>query len=435
MKREWKFFAGIIFVAVMLTSVVSVFGQRKQPPAEGPVVIQRERAMPGQEGPPPGDTFTFVSSEMNFDGKVVKGAPYSAQAITERTQILSDGNRIINKSTTAIYRDSEGRTRREQSLGPIGMFANSGEAPQMIFINDPVAGVNYSLDSRTHTARKMAPMGVGWIFDRKTPPPAEGGAPPAEGSVRTEKREMVFKGTAPSEGPPGEPLEELRIQGNDNVMVFKKKSTLEHMVKESLGKQTIEGVEANGLRFTLTIPAGEIGNERPIVTVEERWYSPELQVMVMTRHSDPRFGETIYRLTNIDRSEPSHSLFEVPADYTIKSSGKGVGMGMGMGIGAGVGVDPGSKSISGGVLNAKAVSLPAPEYPAIARQAHASGTVRVEITIDEDGNVTSARAVSGHPLLQAASVEAARQAKFGPTKLEGQPVKVQGIVTYTFTLQ
>ena len=433
MKREWKLFAGTLLVAVMLASGVSVFCQKKAP-TEGQGPVQREKIFVSQEGqhPPPGDTFMFVSSEMNFDGKVVKGAPYSAQAVSESTQMLTDGNRIVNKSTTAIYRDSEGRTRREQSLGPIGMFANSGEAPEMIFINDPVAGVNYALDSRTHVARKMAPMSFGFIFDRKTPPPAEGGAPPAEGSVRTEKREMVFKGTAPPEGPPGDPLEGYRIQGNDNVMVFKKKSTLDHMVKESLGKQTIEGVVADGVRFTLTIPAGEIGNERPIVTVEERWYSPELQVMVMTRHSDPRFGETVYRLTNIDRSEPTHSLFEVPADYTIKSTGKGAGMGMGMGIGAGVGVDRGSKPISRGVLNAKAVSLPAPEYSAIARQAHASGTVKVQITIDEDGNVTSAQAVSGHPLLQAASVEAARQAKFAPTKLEGQPVRVQGIVTYTF---
>ncbi|HKY27979.1 MAG TPA: TonB family protein [Pyrinomonadaceae bacterium] len=91
--------------------------------------------------------------------------------------------------------------------------------------------------------------------------------------------------------------------------------------------------------------------------------------------------------------------------------------------------------ISGGVLNGKAISLPKPAYPAIARQAHASGTVVVQVTIDENGNVISARAVSGHPLLQAVSVGAARQARFSPTKLSGQPVKVTGVITYNFVAQ
>ena len=89
---------------------------------------------------------------------------------------------------------------------------------------------------------------------------------------------------------------------------------------ESLGKQIVEGVAAEGTRNTTTIPAGEIGNERPLEIVFERWYSPELQTVVMTRHSDPRFGETVYRLTNINRDEPARSLFEVPADYTVKEA-------------------------------------------------------------------------------------------------------------------
>jgi protein TonB len=91
--------------------------------------------------------------------------------------------------------------------------------------------------------------------------------------------------------------------------------------------------------------------------------------------------------------------------------------------------------ISGGVLNGKAISLPKPPYPPIARQARASGTVTVQVTIDENGNVISARAVSGHPLLQAAAVQAARSAKFSPTKLSGQPVKVTGVITYNFVAQ
>jgi hypothetical protein len=88
--------------------------------------------------------------------------------------------------------------------------------------------------------------------------------------------------------------------------------------KEDLGTQVIEGIQAQGYRTVTTIPAGEIGNERPIEIVSERWYSPDLQVVVMSRHSDPRMGETKYRLTNISRAEPPRSLFEPPAGYTSR---------------------------------------------------------------------------------------------------------------------
>ena len=91
--------------------------------------------------------------------------------------------------------------------------------------------------------------------------------------------------------------------------------------------------------------------------------------------------------------------------------------------------------ISGGVLNGKAINLPKPPYPPVARAAKAAGTVVVQVTVDENGNVTAARAVSGHPLLQAAATAAARQAKFNPTKLSGQPVKVTGVITYQFTAE
>jgi len=91
--------------------------------------------------------------------------------------------------------------------------------------------------------------------------------------------------------------------------------------------------------------------------------------------------------------------------------------------------------ISGGVLNGKAISLPKPAYPPIARAAHAAGTVVVQVLIDENGNVVSAHAVSGHPLLQAVAVGAARQARFSPTKLSGQPVKVTGVIQYNFVAQ
>jgi hypothetical protein len=123
-------------------------------------------------------------------------------------------------------------------------------------------------------------------------------------------------------------LDQLRAEaGATGTFVFKTHpGPNANEVKEQLGKQTIEGVEAEGTRTTVTIPAGEIGNERPIEIVSERWYSPELQLVVMTRHSDPRFGETTYKLTNINRAEPAKSLFEVPSDYTVKE-GPGPGIG------------------------------------------------------------------------------------------------------------
>ena len=91
----------------------------------------------------------------------------------------------------------------------------------------------------------------------------------------------------------------------------------ENMKTESLGSQIIEGVKADGTRTTITIPAGAVGNERPIEIVSERWYSPDLQTVVKSTHNDPRMEETVYRLININRSEPPQALFVVPADYTV----------------------------------------------------------------------------------------------------------------------
>jgi TonB family protein len=439
MERKWSLFAGVLVTVLALTS--AIFGQQRD------VMVYRETSVHGQEQqgktPAPDRTFTFVSSEMNFDGKLVKGAPYSAQAVTETTQTLADGNRIINKSESALYRDSEGRTRREQSLRAIGPFATTGEPAQTIFINDPVAGVNYSLDSRSMVARKMAPM----KFEFKMFP----GAGPAKVAATN----GVSKTPAAGDRIEVHPVQPEIVVGSATMAartattricagancepeVFTATTMPVHagtgggMViqwfggpddggkSEPLGKQTIEGVEAEGTRNVTTIPAGKIGNERAIEIVFERWYSPELQTVVMTRHSDPRFGETIYRLTNISRDEPSRSLFEVPAGYTVKETATSFTR------------TTSDQQINGGVLNGKAIALPLPEYPVIARQANATGSVTVEVTVDEAGNVVSAEAVSGHPLLRAAAVNAARQAKLPPTKLSGQPIKVTGTLVYNF---
>ncbi|HEY8223768.1 MAG TPA: hypothetical protein VIG25_00740 [Pyrinomonadaceae bacterium] len=327
MKRILAMLGAISVLATLLVSVVA-FAQDPQPSSGSGIVIQR-RVTQGPEGPPPppgapGNTFVFVASEMGFGGKVVKGAPYSAEATTETIQTLADGNRIVNNMSSTLYRDSEGRTRREQTLKAIGPFANDGEPIQTIFISDPVAGVTYALDSSTHTAHKSMPLKLEQGFGTSVAP-AGPGAPRWEykGEPKFELK-LETKRMVKPEGPPPAPAlapEQMvvKTEGGPGVSyVFKHLAEdVKNQVKESLGTQIIEGVQAEGTRVTVRIPAGEIGNERPIEIVTERWYSPELKMVVMSKHSDPRSGETTYRLTNINRAEPAKSLFEVPAGYTI----------------------------------------------------------------------------------------------------------------------
>ena len=266
-------------------------------------------------------TFKLLGTQLGGGmGKIIKGAPYSATAVTEHTQTLSDGNKIIQKNEATYYRDSDGRTRIDQKLKTIGKWTAAGDPPQIITISDPVAGNYYSLDPRTRTALMEArgpqkgpatpkeifrppgrmeisgPKGLKEIPGAKGPKGIVGpGGPNNPGGPRT-----------PSFAKMPEPGQLVASQGPKN----EKK-------KESLGIRVIEGVSADGTRSTLTIPAGEIGNVAPIEIIDENWYSPELQVPVMTSHHDPRSGDTIYRLTNINRSEPARSMFEVPSDYRI----------------------------------------------------------------------------------------------------------------------
>jgi hypothetical protein len=229
---------------------------------------QREGRGPDRDGrrpaPPGNQSFSFVSTEMRKGGKTVKSAPFSATAETEFSQTLSNGSKITRKSTALIYRDSEGRTRRDQTLNHVGPFATSEDAPQMVFISDPVAGTSYMLDAGKRTMRKMS-----------------------------------FRG-----GPPSSDRPQPRTPSDADTKT------------ESLGKQVMEGVEAEGTKTTITIPAGKIGNDQPLEIVTERWYSSALQEVIFSKHSDPLYGVSTYRLKNINRSEPPTSLFQPPSDYT-----------------------------------------------------------------------------------------------------------------------
>jgi hypothetical protein len=284
---------------------------------------------PGAPPPPPpvemrGDNMIFLATEMSFAGPLVKGAPYSAQAVTESVQQLADGNRIVRKNTAQVYRDSEGRTRRDQTLGYIGPYSTSGDVPQTVFINDPVAGFHYILDPSKKTARKLPRVELRFKAEGGAAEARQRSAEGAAQKFQIERNFVIERAPGPDAphqtgatttviAPPAPP------PGGAQVEFFRHSSKNEAKT-EKLEPRTFDGVAAEGTRTTVTIPAGDLGNEQPILIVDERWYSPELQVVVMTRHSDPRSGETTYRLTNISRAEPASSLFQVPSDYAVKDN-------------------------------------------------------------------------------------------------------------------
>jgi hypothetical protein len=235
--------------------------------------------------------------------KTTVGRPYSAEAVTEMTQVLGDGNRIQNRASNRVYRDGEGRTRRE-------VLDDDGTVVS-ISISDPVAHANYTLDPKAKVAFKA---GGNIVYPLRTP--AAGGvmvsngvAGQATASATIAERQAVERQAAAAAG--GGAATRMRTPAPDDPNV----------TTEELGVQNIEGVSATGTRTTTVIPTGKIGNAQEIRIVSERWFSDELQVLVMTRHSDPRNGETVYRLRSILRAEPDQNLFTVPPDYTIQQRG------------------------------------------------------------------------------------------------------------------
>lgn len=277
--------AGVVALAALAPCATARASQRPQGgPGQGPPRGDRPQGPPRGDGPPrdhrrppppppprrdgppegrPGDPrFNFLSAQMRFDGPPKTGAPFSADVTTESTQMLADGTSITRKDEGRIARDSQGRSRRELSVNAIGPFAPAGDPVPLIFISDPVAGLHYVLDPETRTGREVK---------LSTLPP---------------------------------PLAEPPEYADSQI--------------ESLGKQTIEGVEVEGTRSTIVIPEGQIGNSRPLTIITERWYSPALETTILSSHSDPRLGKTVYRLTNIRRVEPDRSLFFPSRDFTIE---------------------------------------------------------------------------------------------------------------------
>jgi hypothetical protein len=213
------------------------------------------------------------------EGKTVKGVPMSGEMIVTRDTTLADGNSIHTQNQTMIYRDSQGRVRRE-----IGFELNTpstGAAKRaMIVITDPVSGNRYMLNPENKTAHQM-PLHPG------KPGP---GAPDAMHDMHG------------------------KMGGGPNAANLK---------TDQLGTKAINGLQAVGTRMTRTIPAGEIGNLNPIEVVTERWYSSDLQLPLLTSHNDPMMGTMTVKLVNINRGEPDASLFQVPSDYKLVSGKPG----------------------------------------------------------------------------------------------------------------
>ncbi len=227
-------------------------------------------------GPRPPALMMYGPFGPESGGRVVKGQPYSAQTVTEMTQTLADGNRIAQRTEGAVYRDGEGRTRREHTFTGMGPMPFDGpmHGRQVIMIDDVVAGLQYALDPRAKTAHQVER----WNGRRPGGPPM----------------------------PPGVQMDRMPLDADRRGS---------EPMREALGTKTIEGLEAEGSRTVITIPAGEAGNDLPIEIVNERWFSKELHVPVLMRFVDPRMGERVYRLTAIARGEPSPQLFVVPPDY------------------------------------------------------------------------------------------------------------------------
>lgn len=341
---DLKFVLGAAAVAVALPCALSAQPTTAPAPPQDAVFF----VAGGSAVMPFGGQVDVIGGEGTVIGGVVKDKPYTADSVTESTQMLADGNRITHRNEARIYRDSQGRTRREQTLNGLGVWQTANEPLTMVTINDPVADVSYFVDPVARTARKLQPfrlaLGDNATWTQAVPalpplPPGAGrqvfidrgvvtsdvivgrstdasGAVPPPFEVAVPPPGVAIRGTAAG-GVPGTRVE-VQTFGSGPMLAALPVPGVQP-VTEDLGQQVLEGVLARGSRQTQTIPAGTIGNERAIEIVAEQWYSKDIEAVVLRRNVDPRFGETSYRLVHLVRSEPSPDLFTVPQGYELQT--------------------------------------------------------------------------------------------------------------------
>lgn len=262
----------------------------------------------------------------------MKNSPLTAEEVNESVQTLADGNRIVRSSTGKYYRNSAGRVRREGSGGVGGVLGSTYTFSPGVSIVNPAIGQKYLLDSQLKTARVIE-LGQGHrelaIEGLRSTSPVE--REKAVEKVREELKvaqqayEPLIAAARTATVAPVAPVPPMPpvITGQGGVFGHPTGGlmTKYETTTEQLGTRDFEGVSAEGTRRTTIIPAGAIGNERPIEVVYERWFSKELGLVVYSKNSDPRFGEQTYRLTNIVRNEPDPSLFSVPTEYRKVDAG------------------------------------------------------------------------------------------------------------------
>ena len=262
-------------------------------------------AIAAMGGPAMGQQVGVVSTggmafAIQENADVVKNQPYQAQAVTEMKQNLADGSHIAQTTNATVARDSDGRTVRIQKLSTIGPWksatdSSQSDGPTLTTIFDPVtqSHTDYTSDSK-----------VAHVLPMPTPPPGA--------TMRGQASGFAMVGPGPGAGGAG-PVT-FAVQGHADSG---EPGANPNAKTEQLGTKTIEGISVTGTRTTTTIPTGTIGNDKDLVITRETWYSPDLKLVIESTQSDPRFGETTYTLTNIQRSEPDPSTFQVPAGYTI----------------------------------------------------------------------------------------------------------------------
>jgi len=227
--------------------------------------------------------------------QTVAGRPVSGIEVQKSTQTLGDGTEISTSESVIFFRDSAGRTRKEMPEG-------------RTIIVDPVAKMTVTLIANSKTARKMPMLGeppkLGVVLSDTVRPRIA-----TSGSSAATYTFSVVDGPSTTTVTTGGPIAARDVERRTTIP--------DNMKREDLGVESLSGVLATHTRNTLTIPQGQIGNNRDIHVVNERWYSDDLQMLVKTVNSDPRFGENTYELTNISRDEPNPSLFQIPPDYAV----------------------------------------------------------------------------------------------------------------------
>jgi hypothetical protein len=307
MKINLKWQIAMVFTLALLLGTGGVSAQSNADSGANAEILARTLTQTVQSNGGGGGSVAF-STTIVSGGKTVTGAPYSAQVVTESVQPFADGNAITHTSTSSVWRDSQGRTRREQNINVIGPSQASGAAIQFITIDDPVAGVHYTLNPNKMIATQIATAGAmtglaGEVLPKKIIPGDGGNV----SITYFSSGDAAFAGGG----------------SGGNITVVPGEFSPTNVTTESLGADTMQGLSVLGTRVTRTIPSGQIGNAQPILIITDKWYSQDLQIEVKTVHSDPRTGTTTTTVTNLSRNEPNPTMFTVPPGYTIATGGSG----------------------------------------------------------------------------------------------------------------